>query len=174
MARWRVVREHPLCIRLKPDRSFHGVGVLAFGSLMAVLSLFIVLGWAGVFEMSRDVGGGFATLVTVVLGALALYAGARARWGWCELEIADVAITVVDGLGWRVRSTARIDRPVAGVPLTVVVESQGNYGSGTPVYSLNVHNRNPFGQPILVARGLNLSRETLDEVALLIERWGRG
>lgn len=71
-------------------------------------------GELGVLAISRDLWGLLGTLTPLVFGSLALHAGARARWGWCELEIADVAITVVDGFGWRIRRTARIDRPTPG------------------------------------------------------------
>ena len=119
--------------------------------------------------ISRDLWGLLGTLTPLVFGSLALHAGARARWGWCELEIADVAITVVDGFGWRIRRTARIDRPTPGMPLTVVVERDG--GSDLPsTHWLSVHNAEPYG-PVEIARGLDLARAALEEVAVVIERW---
>jgi len=170
MAEWRITRDQPRLIRLQPDGWYRGAGMLAFGGVLIAIFLLAVLGWLGAFEIARDFWGLLGTVAPLVLGVVVLYAGARARWGWCELELADVAITVIDGFGWRIRHTARIDRPVSGVPLTVVVERDGG-GETPPVYWLSVHNGEPYG-PIAIARGLNLSRSALEEVAALVERWG--
>ena len=38
---------------------------------------------------------------------------------------------------------------------------------------LSVHNAEPYG-PVEIARGLDLARAALEEVAVVIKRWGRG
>jgi len=169
MAEWRITRDQPRRIRLQPDAPFRGVGLFAAGGAMIAIFLLAVLGWLGVLAIARDFWGLLGTLVSLGLGVAMLYAGARARWAWCELEIADVAITVANGFGWRIVRSARISRPTPGVPLTVVIESDG--GDGRPVYWLSVHNGDPFG-PVVIARWLGLSRSSLEELAVLIERWG--
>lgn len=169
MSEWRIVRDQPRLIRMKSDAPYRGAGWFALGAVLTVLFLLVLLGWFGVLAIARDVGGAFATLVLLGFGAIAFYAGARSRWAWCELEIADVAITVVDGFGWRIKRTARIERPVPGLPLTVVIESDDN-GDGIPLYWLRVYDGEPRG-PIVVGRGLNLSRKTFEEIAEQLERW---
>lgn len=169
MAEWRITRDQPRRIRLQSDAPFRGVGLFAAGGVMIAFFLFAVLGWIGVLAIARDFWGLLGTVVSLGFGAALLYAGARARWAWCELEVADVAITVADGLGWRIVRSARISRPAPGVPLTVVIESDG--GDGSPIYWLSVHNGESYG-PTTIARWLNLSESSLQEVATLIERWG--
>jgi hypothetical protein len=170
MAQWRIKRDEPRLLRLQSDSRYRGIGMLAFGGVLIAIFLLALLGWIGVLEIAHDLGGLLGTVVPLALGVVVLYAGARARWGWCELELADVAITVVDGFGWRILHSARIVRPAPGVPLTVVVERDGG-GDTPPVYWLSVHNGEPYG-PIAIARGLSLSRSALEEVAAVLERWG--
>ena len=166
----RVVREHPPCLRLASDRRLRGVFWLAAGVVLLALFSSTLLGWFGVIAMSHGIGAMFATLVMLALGLLCVYAGLNARWGWCELEIADVAITVIDGLGWRIRHRARIDRPAPGVPLTIAVEHVGG-GDSPPSYWLSVHNGEPHGQPVAIAARLDLPRAELEEIARMLERW---
>lgn len=156
---------------MQHEGTLRGLGWLALAAALFVGFVVELCGLLGMLSIARDMWSLLAAVATVAFGLLALDSGARARWGWCELEIAEVAITVVDGMGWRIRRTTRIARPTRGVPLTAVLEHDGD-PPGT--YWLTVHNGEPFGQPIAIARGLDIDRDTLEHVVALLERWDRG
>jgi len=164
----KVLARDPFRIRI--DRSgmrfsiWFAFGVLVVGLLWPA----IALGWLGVLDMARDGWGFLGTVFALVFGAATLFLGAQELWGWVELELGD-ELVIVHGIGTWWRREAAIARPVVGTLAPVVRAERDRYGT---TRWLELHPEYP-GEPVLVARGMQLSSSTLDEVGALVDKWCR-